>query len=264
MSADILSRIIETKKEEVAAAKRKVPEADIRKAARTQRPRRPFFQRLKSPGPSGVNIIAEVKRASPSKGLIRPDLDPAACARQYEAGGAAALSVLTDAQYFKGSFEDFNAARSAVELPALRKDFIISEYQIYESAVLGADAILLIARVLSRSQLDDYLRLAAELNLDVLTEVHSEDDIDAAVAAKAPLVGINNRNLKSFETSLDTSIAMASRLAPWQVPVAESGIRTRTDIEKLMEADIFNFLIGETLVRADDPQAMLKSLAGNS
>lgn len=208
----------------------------------------------------GTNIIAEIKRASPSKGVICPDLNPARYASQYEQGGAAALSVLTDTPYFQGSFEDFKAAREAAGLPMIRKDFLISSYQIYESSVLEADAVLLIVRILSAEQLRDYLSLCAELELDALVEVHSEEDIEAASRAGAKLIGINNRNLSSFETNIETAINMVSLLEPGQIPVAESGIRGPEDVQKLRQAGIRNFLIGESLVRASDPRAFLKSL----
>lgn len=262
MSTDILSRIVETKIAEVANSRKKISELKLRKQAQQRKEFRPFFQRLAKPGPSGVNIIAEIKRASPSKGLISPDLNPALYAEKYERGGAAALSVLTDTQYFQGSFEDFKAARSACHLPMLRKDFLISPYQIYESAELGADAILLIVRILEPVQLKEYLQLAGELKLDVLTEVHSEEELETAAKAGAKLVGVNNRNLKSFETDIQRAEGMVSRFSSDMVAVAESGIHTREDIIMLQKAGIFNFLIGESLVRSSDPEAFLKILMG--
>ncbi|MGE0082997.1 MAG: indole-3-glycerol phosphate synthase TrpC [Desulfococcaceae bacterium] len=262
MSTDILSRIVETKTAEVTESKKKISESDLRKQAEQRKEFRPFFQRLAKPGASGVNIIAEIKRASPSKGLICPDLNPAMYAQKYEKGGAAALSVLTDTQYFQGSFADFKAARQACQLPMLRKDFLISPYQIYESVVLGADAILLIVRILEPEQLKEYLQLSGELKLDVLTEVHSESELEIADKAGAKLVGVNNRNLKSFETDISRAAAMVSRFSSDLVPVAESGIHTREDIIMLQKDGIFNFLIGESLVRSSDPQAFLKTLMG--
>jgi indole-3-glycerol phosphate synthase len=260
MKTDFLSKIVAQKKQEVEAAKKRIPEKQLIQDALTlSRTRRPFMGNLERPG---VNIIAEIKRASPSKGLICPKLDPAAYASDYEKGSAAALSVLTDTPYFQGSFEDFKTARAAVSLPVLRKDFLISSYQIYESLMLGADAILLIVRILSPEQLKDYLSLSKELNLDALVEVHSAEEIEAANFAGAKLVGINNRNLSSFETNIENAVNMVSLLNPDQIPVAESGIRGREDIETLQQAGIHNFLIGESLVRASDPQAFLKSLIG--
>lgn len=256
MKTDFLNKIVEQKKEEVTAARKRVPEARLREDAFIHRDRRPFLKNLERPG---INIIAEIKRASPSKGPICPDLDPAAYAQEYEQGGAAALSVLTDTPHFQGSFEDLKRAREAVSLPVLRKDFLIDPYQIYESAVLNADAVLLIVRILSREQLQDYLALCDELKLDVLVEVHSEEDIASATRAGARLVGINNRNLRSFETNIERAMNMVSLLEPGQTAVAESGIKGPEDIRKLQNSGIHNFLIGESLVRASDPKAFLDS-----
>ncbi len=260
MEKDFLKKIVERKKEEVAAAKKSFPESQLREKAFISRKRRPFLKKLEKPGPSGVNIIAEIKRASPSKGPIRPDLNPAAYAMEYEMGGAAALSVLTDQPHFQGSIEDLIRARQACTLPVLRKDFLISSYQVYESSVSGADAVLLIVRILSRQQLKDYLNLSLELKMDALVEVHSEKDLEAATLAGARLIGINNRNLSSFKTDINTSIRLVSLLEPNQVAVAASGIKSRKDIEKNQDAGIHNFLIGESLVRAENPRDFLKSL----
>lgn len=260
MAKDILSRIVATKQQEIQAARLQMPERQLRAEAETRREKRPFFDRLSRPGRSDVNIIAEIKRASPSKGNIRINLDPAEYARRYDNGGAAAISVLTDEQYFKGSFDDFKAARRAAALPMIRKDFIVSAYQIYESAVLGADAILLIVKILTEQQIKDFLSLSREIGLDALVEVHSEEELEMATQAGAVLVGINNRNLKSFETSTQTTLRLASGLQDNQIGVAESGIKNREDIEAIMDAGIFNFLIGESAVRAEDTVAFLQSL----
>ncbi|MDM8525081.1 indole-3-glycerol phosphate synthase TrpC [Desulfococcaceae bacterium HSG8] len=259
MAKDFLSRIVEQKKEEVEDARKRFPEKQLKEESGRPRTRRPFLKQLERPG---VNIIAEIKRASPSKGVICADLNPVTYASAYQQGGAAALSVLTDHPYFQGSPEDLKAAREAVNLPVLRKDFIISSYQIYESCVLGADAVLLIVRILSMEQLIDYLDICSELQLDALVETHSEEEIEKANLAGARLVGINNRNLSSFETNIENAVNMASLLDSDQVAVAESGIRGREDIEKLKSAGIHNFLIGESLVRASDPKAFLNSLIG--
>ena len=260
MAKDFLTQIVASKKQEVAAAQKRIPENRLREKALAPNQRRPFFERLKQPGPSGLNIIAEIKRASPSKGPIRPDLDPALLAKQYEKGGAAALSVLTDKPFFQGSLEDLQKAGNATGLPVLRKDFLISSYQIYESAVSKADAVLLIARILSKEQVRDYLALCRELNLDALVEIHSEKDLAAATWAGAKLIGINNRNLSSFETDIQTATRLVSLLEPDQIPVAASGIRNRQDIETNQSFGIHNFLIGESLVRANNPEAFLKEL----
>ncbi len=264
MKKDSLKIIVEHKKEEIAAAQKIIPESKLRKEALIPRKRRPFFKKLKEPGLSGVNIIAEIKRASPSKGAICPDLNPAWLASEYELGGAAALSVLTEQKYFQGSLSDFVDARKATTLPVLRKDFLFTSYQLYESAVLGADAVLLIARILSKKQLRDYLILCDELKLDALVEIHSEDDLESATWAGAKLIGINNRNLRSFETDIQTAIRLASLLDPDQIPVAASGIQSRKDIEKNLKFGIKNFLIGESLIRAENPAAFLKSLIGQT
>jgi indole-3-glycerol phosphate synthase len=260
MKKDFLQIIVEDKKLEIAAAKQHLPERLLRENALVPQKRRPFLQKLAQPGPSGVNIIAEIKRASPSKGVICPDLNPATYAMEYERGGAAALSVLTDQSHFKGSIQDLKSARQSISLPVLRKDFLISSYQIFESAIAGADAILLIVRILDPKQLKDYLDLSNDLHMDALVEIHSEKDIEIATRAGAKLIGINNRNLRSFETDIHTSILMKSLLEPDQVAVAASGIRSRKDIEKLIDSGMWNFLIGESLVRSDNPEAFLKSL----
>lgn len=260
MGRDILSKIVATKKEEVAAARSKVPETVLREQAETKRNRRPFYDALRVPGPSGVNIIAEIKRASPSKGVICPDLDPAAYALQYERGGAVALSVLTDRDYFQGGFEELDAARTACSLPVLRKDFIISPYQVYETALLGADAMLLIVRILDPWELRDLMALAAEVDLDVLVEVHSPEELETASEAGARLVGVNNRNLKSFDTDIGRAADMASRFPSGITAVAESGIHSPADVAALKAAGIHNFLIGESIVRSPDPAAFIRSL----
>lgn len=263
MSGGILERIVEAKRGRVEAARRRVPEARLRAAAEARRDIRPFFERLRSAGPSGANIIAEIKRASPSKGPIAPDLDPAALASAYAAGGAAALSVLTETDFFHGSPEDLTRARTAAPLPVLRKDFIFSPYQVYESAAMGADALLLIVRILAVSELTDLARLTADLGLEPLVEIHSEEDLAAARAAGARLVGINNRNLSSFATDLDHTLRLLPRLAPGQVAVAASGIRRREEIVRYRSAGVFNFLIGESLVRSENPAGFLRQLMGD-
>ena len=260
MGKDFLSIIVEAKKEEVAIAKKTVPETALREKIGRDTPSRPFFKSLSTPGPKGVNIIAEVKRASPSKGPIKPDLDPAEYALAYEQGGACAISVLTDEKFFKGSLEDLKTVRANTTLPVLRKEFILSSYQIYESAGAGADAILLIVRILEQQQLKDYLNLCRELGMDALVEIHSETEIEKASFAGAKLIGINNRDLSSFDTHIGRAMGIASLLKPGQVPVAASGMKTREDIQRTKNAGIFNFLIGESLVRADDTKAFLASL----
>jgi indole-3-glycerol phosphate synthase len=257
----ILDRIVTDKKEEVARAEAKTPAAELRaRIADMPWTARGFEKRLSRPGPGGVNIIAEVKRASPSKGDICPDLDAARCARQYETGGAAAVSVLTDGPYFKGSLEDLRQVRATVSLPVLRKEFIIAPYQLYEARAAGADAVLLIVRILSAAQLKELLDLTGQLGMDALVEIHSPEDYAAAHEAGSRLIGINNRNLATFDTDLQTATGLAARMAPGEIAVAASGISHRQDIERTLQGGIFNFLIGESLVRAADRVAFLQTL----
>jgi indole-3-glycerol phosphate synthase len=259
---DFLSKIIECKRFEVAEASKQTPERVMRREAEKPRERRPFLDRLARPGPLGINVIAEIKRASPSKGKIREDIDPAEYARKYELGGAAAISVLTDKTFFGGGPEDLRKVKPAASLPALRKDFVIGPYQVYESAVIGADAVLLIVRALSPGLLRDLIALCACIGLDALVEAHDEAEYEIAAKAGARLIGINNRDLRTFETNISTSVVIAGRISPGQVLVAESGIHSRSDIERLVEAGIWNFLIGESIVAADDPVRFLKALHG--
>jgi indole-3-glycerol phosphate synthase len=259
MENDFLTKIIERKKEEIIETKTRISEKELRRKALTIQDKRSFSQKLKQPG---INIIAEIKRASPSKGPINMDLDPIHLAKAYEKGGAAALSVLTEKHFFKGSLEDFKLARKATSLPVLRKDFIISEYQLYESAVLGADAILLIARCLSENLLNELIALSNELKMDVLVEIHTAYDLEIATRAGAELIGINNRNLQTFETDISIAMHLVSLLKDYQLPVAASGIRNREDIEKNLNFGLNNFLIGESLVKAPDPAGFILKLQG--
>ena len=245
---------------EIQDARRQRPLDRLREAAIGREDGRSFFGALKAPGPHGANIIAEIKRASPSKGPLRIDLDPAKLAREYAAGGAAALSVLTDRDFFQGSPEDLQAARRAVALPVLRKDFLIDDYQIYESRAMGADAVLLICRILSPQQLAHLLALSFSLGMDALVEIHTQDDLEMARTSGARLIGINNRNLATFDTDIQNAMVMARRLDPAQVAVAASGIATLEDIQANLAHGVFNFLVGESLVKADDPMNHLRSL----
>ncbi len=260
--SDFLSKILDHKKDEVRAAAQRIPEKVLRQEAEKSKGRRPFIERLVRPGPLGMNVIAEIKRASPSKGKIRENADPAEYARKYELGGAAAISVLTDRNFFSGSPDDLTKVKSAASLPTLRKDFLISSYQVYESAAMGADAVLLIVRALLPESLRDLLSLCSGIGLDALVEVHDENEFETAVKAGARLIGINNRDLATFKTDISTSIGLAGRAGPGQVLVAESGIHTRSDIERLLGAGIWNFLIGEGLMRSEDPVRFLKALHG--
>ncbi len=264
MANDILSRIVAARKEEVAAAERAVPLARLRAAAEARTDHRPFAATLARPGPSGVNVIAEIKRASPSKGAIRPDLDPAALARAYAAGGAAALSVLTEPRFFRGSADDLQRARAACALPVLRKDFLFCDYQLYESAAMGADAVLLIVRILEPAQLSDLIATAAALGLAALVEVYTAAEAEIATRAGAHLVGINNRDLGTFHTDIDHTLAVLPALAPGQTAVAASGIRDRADVLRYQGTPVFHFLVGESLVISENPAGFLKSLRGET
>lgn len=260
MGADFLSRIIEYKQHVITKQKHFRSESSFRNDAEKCLVHRPFIKPMENVKSDTIHIIAEIKRASPSKGLIQPDLIAADYAAAYERGGATAISVLTEDHWFKGSVNDLTDARKASTLPILRKDFTISTYQIYESAVIGADAILLIVRILSKNQLKDYLDLCAELNLDALVEIHTQDDIKKIKSSNARLIGINNRNLNSFDTDIETSINLVSGFSPGQIPVAASGIATKDDIEKTRAAGIHHFLIGESIVRSNDPAKFIQSL----
>jgi indole-3-glycerol phosphate synthase len=258
---NILDRIVADKKEAVACASRTLPEAELRdRIADMAWAGRGFEERLMRPGTGGVNVIAEVKRASPSKGDICKDLDAAQCARDYEAGGAVAISVLTDTPYFKGCLDDLRKVRAAVALPVLRKEFIIAPYQLYEARAAGADAVLLIARILAPAQLKELLDQTHQLGMGALVEIHSAADYAAAHRAGSRVIGINNRNLATFDTDLHTAMGLKNLLHPGEVAVAASGITCRADIERNLAGGIFNFLIGESLVRAPDRVAFLKSL----
>jgi len=257
----LLNKIIADKREEVARSRVQVPLELLQDSiATTPWVPRGFYRNMMAPGPGGVNIIAEVKRASPSKGQICADLKASACARQYESGGAAAISVLTDGPHFNGSLEDLHQVRDATTLPVLRKEFIISRYQVFESRAVGADAILLIARILEPNHLSALLALTHELGMDALVEIHSAADYAAAHEAGAKLIGINNRNLATFDTDIRTAMNLAALIQPGQVPVAASGISSRADIEDNLNGGIYNFLIGESLVRANNRVAMLNQL----
>ncbi|MEM5789264.1 MAG: indole-3-glycerol phosphate synthase TrpC [Syntrophobacteraceae bacterium] len=261
--SDFLSRIIAHKKEEIRAAAAQVPESSLRNLAENYAgTRRSLLDRLATPGPHGMNIIAEIKRSSPSKGQIRDDVDPKRYAALYEQGGAAAISVLTETQYFGGSSADLCDARGAAGLPVLRKDFIVSSYQVYESAAIGADAVLLIARALAPEMLKEMIALCGSVGLDALVEVHDRAELETALAVGARIIGINNRDLATFRTDIRTSMDLTRFIGPGHVAVAESGIHGRQEIEQLLEAGIFNFLIGESIMRADHPDRFLRVLHG--
>src|SRR5574337_644732 len=261
MAADILERIVAVKREEVAATRARLPLPALREIAEACRDLRGFAAALRARvDAGGAAVIAEVKKASPSKGVLRDAFDPAAIAASYARGGAAALSVLTDVRFFQGSAAFLRAARAACTLPVLRKDFVVDAYQVYEARAIGADAILLIAACLDDAALADLEATAAALGMDVLVEVHDGGELDRALALKTPLVGINNRDLRSFEVSLDTTLGLLGRMPATRLPVAESGIVARDDVQRLRSAGVKAFLVGEALMRAPDPGAALKTL----
>lgn len=251
----ILAEIVEQKRNEVAGMRPHTALLQAQAAARSDY--RNFRETLQAHPPA---VIAEIKKASPSKGILSEDFDPASIAKVYQEGGAACLSVLTDRQYFQGSLDDLKAARAVVDLPVLRKDFIIDEIQIFEAAAHSADCILLIAAILDVRQLRDFRELAQSLHLSALVEVHNEMELAAAIDSGADLIGVNNRNLDTFEVSLDTSLRLSEKIPSSAVRVSESGIFTRDDVERLRSAGFQAFLVGESLMKAKDPAASLRAL----
>jgi indole-3-glycerol phosphate synthase len=263
--ATILLRILQRKREEIAERGRVRSLAELHALARDASPVRGFADALAMRVAAGRNaVIAEIKKASPSKGLIRADFDPPALARSYERGGAACLSVLTDADFFQGADAYLQAARAAVALPVLRKDFTVDAYQVVEARALGADCILLIAAAFTDapSQMADLAALATELGLDVLVEVHDAAELEMALAVPGRLIGINNRDLHSFEVTLDTTYALLDRIPPGRIVVTESGIGTAADVAAMRAHGVHAFLVGESLMRAPDPGQRLRELFG--
>ena len=253
---DILARIVAKKKEDLAAAVLPVSEWETR-AEQNRACRRDFRKALTARTPA---IIAEVKKASPSKGLLTSDFNPVRTASQYERGGAAALSVLTDTAFFQGSLNDLEAARDAVKVPVLRKDFTIAPEHVLEAAAHRADAILLIAAILSEREMRDYRETAARYGMAALVEVHSRGELEPALASGAEIVGVNNRDLATFQVTLDTSLKLAEQIPDHVVRVSESGIGNAADIAKLRRAGFTAFLVGEHLMKAADPAAELRKL----
>ena len=261
--SDILDKIVAVKREEIAAAKRVRDEASLRREAEALGGQRDFIGALRAKIAAGrAAVIAEVKKASPSKGVLRERFVPAEIAASYERGGAACLSVLTDVQFFQGSAEYLRQARAACALPVLRKDFMVDAWQVWEARAMGADCILLIAACLGDAQMAELEAQAHALGMAVLVEVHDGAELERALRLKTPLVGINNRNLRTFEVTLDTTIGLLPRVPAERLLVTESGILAPADVKRMRDARVNAFLVGEAFMRAADPGAALASLFG--
>lgn len=244
-----LDQIVEYKREELLASKRRVSFKDVQSMARDQEPAQAFLKNFRK---NKINIIAEIKKASPSAGVIREDFKPLDLARIYEDNGAASLSVLTDEKFFQGSLDVLRQVKDVVGLPCLRKDFAIHEYHIWEARAAGADAVLLIAAILDAHQLKDFQQLACELGMSVLFEVHDAEEVKKILPMAPKLVGVNNRNLKTFDVNLETSKTLLPQLPQSATRISESGLKTRDDLEGLIQVGFDGFLIGETLMREKD------------
>ena len=262
--SDILNKILAVKREEVAAAVLIKPLAEVRATAEAQTKPRDFVGAIRGKLAAGESaVIAEIKKASPSKGVIRADFRPAEIAADYAAHGAACLSVLTDRQFFQGAPEYLQAARAACALPVLRKDFLVDAYQVYEARAMGADAILLIAAALDLPTMRDFEAIARSFGLAVLVEVHNGDELDAALQLETPLIGINNRNLRTFEVSLQTTLDLLPRIPEGRIVVTESGILATGDVELMRRHDVGTFLVGEAFMRQPHPGQALAGLFRN-
>jgi indole-3-glycerol phosphate synthase len=261
--ADILRRILDVKAQELASAKARRPLVEVEDAARQAVLPRDFVGAMRAKIASGnAGVIAEIKKASPSKGVLREAFDPAAIAASYAQHSAACLSVLTDEQFFKGALAHLTAARAACALPALRKDFVIDPYQVYEARAAGADCILLIVAALDVARMRELEAVAHELGMGVLVEVHDAAELDAALALRTPLVGVNNRNLRTFETRLETTLDLLARIPADRLVVTESGILRPEDVARMRGHGVDGFLVGEAFMRAADPGAELERLFG--
>ena len=260
---DILDKIVAVKREEVAAALTRKPLAAVRFDAESRVLTRDFEGALRAKITDGkAAVIAEIKKASPSKGVLRADFIPADIAQSYAEYGAACLSVLTDVQFFQGGVDYLKQARASCQLPVLRKDFMVDAYQIYESRAMGADAVLLIAACLDDAQMKDFEAIARSLDMAVLVEVHDRPELARALKLKTPLIGVNNRNLKTFEVSLDTTLALMRDIPADRLLVCESGIHTRDDVLRMGAAGVNAFLVGEAFMRAPEPGEVLAALFG--
>ena len=261
--SDILDQIVAVKREEIAASRHKKPLAVVRADAESRVLTRDFVGALRKKLAAGKPaVIAEIKKASPSKGVIREDFIPADIAQSYAEFGAACLSVLTDQQFFQGSVDYLKQARASCQLPVLRKDFMVDAYQIYESRVMGADCILLIAACLDDAQMAEFEAIARSLDMAVLVEVHDKAELQRALKLKTPLVGINNRNLRTFEVTLDTTLGLLADVPKDRLLVTESGIHSQADVQKMRDANVHAFLVGEVFMRAKEPGVALAELFG--
>jgi indole-3-glycerol phosphate synthase len=261
--SDILRQIVATKREEVRAARARPGLAAVRRDAEQMGAPRGFARAIQQRvSGGGVAVIAEIKKASPSKGVLREDFDPAAIAASYAQHGASCLSVLTDRDYFQGDSTHLKAARRACSLPLLRKDFVIDPFQVYESRAMGADCILLIVAALDAAALRDLALVAASLSLDVLVEVHSEEELGVALEVDDALIGVNNRDLRTFETSLESTLRIGRHVPPNRQLVTESGIHSRADVARLRAGGVTAFLVGEAFMRAAEPGRALQDLFG--
>jgi indole-3-glycerol phosphate synthase len=259
--SDILDRIVAVKRDEIAAALKLRPLAAVRAEAEAQHDTRGFESALRAKVAAGqAAVIAEVKKASPSKGVLREHFVPADIAASYQRHGAACLSVLTDERFFQGHADYLRQARAACALPVLRKDFMVDPYQVFEARAMGADCILLIAACLDDEQMRDLEACAMALGMDVLVEVHDGAELERALQLKTPLLGINNRNLRSFEVTLDTTLGLLPRVPAGKLLVTESGILSRADVQRMRAADVHAFLVGEAFMRAPDPGEALAAL----
>jgi indole-3-glycerol phosphate synthase len=259
--SDILQRIVAVKRDEVAQARRRCGLAELQAQASAASPARGFAAALRARVEAGSPaVIAEVKKASPSKGVLREHFVPADIARSYESGGAACLSVLTDERFFQGCAAYLQQARESCSLPVLRKDFLIDPYQVVEARAMGADCVLLIAACLDDGLMSELEACATEQGLDVLVEVHDGEELERALRLRTPLIGVNNRNLRTFEVSLDTTIGLLPRIPGDRLLVTESGILARADVQRMRSADVHAFLVGEAFMRAPDPGQTLRDL----
>ena len=259
--SDILEKIVAVKHQEVAAAQRRKPLAAVRADAESRVLTRDFVGAMRSKIAAGhPAVIAEIKKASPSKGVLREEFIPADIAQSYAEHGAACLSVLTDVEFFQGSVDFLKQARASCQLPVLRKDFMVDAYQIYESRAMGADAVLLIAACLDDAQMKDFEAIARNLDMAVLVEVHDQAELERALKLQTPLIGVNNRNLKTFEVSLDTTLSLRTHVPADRILVTESGIQTRDDVLRMGAAGVGAFLVGEAFMRASEPGEALAAL----